>query len=163
MKQFGWIGSALMEFLINFVVSTIPFSLALLTLTVSSSLNMGFEAALHRIASNGEMVIYSATLMAPILYAVVKEPPVAFRRLFIVLGLLVVVMGAGTYVIGMLDGFGEKIVVFSYLCFVFSVLVFLAVLLVQHQLTARENAPKIQANKMRDTLQEYEKRRGINS
>ncbi|WP_417660086.1 hypothetical protein [Pseudidiomarina sp.] len=160
MRTYKWIGKALAEFLINILVSTIPFSMAVLTLMMSSKLNMDFNEAIRKIGSNGELVVYSATLMAPLIYAIIKDPPVRFKGAFAVIGLLLILSGAGVYVIGMLDGFSDRIMTFSFYCFCSSVLVFLMIIILQHEVDSRNNAPKIRSDAVADSLAEYKKHRG---
>lgn len=161
MKAGTWIRAAFKEFFINILISTVPFWVGILIWTLAKSFNLSLTDALYKIASNGELVIYSATLMAPIAYAVVKDPPVKFKVFFQFCSTLVICLGIVIYVIGIFDGFNEDIVKFSFICFLISILIYLAVLLIQNELHFRESATKIREDQMKQTIKDYGKHRGV--
>lgn len=72
--KFRWIGTGLWEFILNVFISTLPISIGVIVLMVSSKHNHSLFQAINYITARGELVIYSATLMAPILYAIQKDP-----------------------------------------------------------------------------------------
>lgn len=157
-----WIAKAFFEFLVNISVSMLPFIFAVVTLMLSAKLDSGFLSYVKKITSNGELIVYSATLMAPIMYAVLRDPPVAFRAGFSIFGAVPVLAGAIVYPIAMLDGFTNKLVVVSAGCFFLAIIVYLALLLVQHEFEHRKSAPQIQDNNRQDRLEGYKKHREIN-
>jgi hypothetical protein len=159
MGQYIWIPRALLEFLINILISTLPFVVGIGTLMLSAKLNLDFFSAFKKISSNGELIIYSATLMAPIMYAVLRDPPVAFRAGFAISGGIPVVLGVLVYVISMTDGFTHRLSILSTICFILAVIVYLLLLLVQHEFEHRKSAPQIQEDRRNDRLDGYRKHR----
>lgn len=159
MNQYTWIPRALLEFLVNILISTLPFLVGIVTLMLSAKLNMDFLGALIKISSNGELIIYSATLMAPIIYAVLRNPPVAFRAGFAICGGIPVVLGVLVYVISITDGFTQRLSLLSAFCFCLAVIVYLLLLLVEHEFEHRKSAPQIQEDRRNDRLDGYRKHR----
>lgn len=159
MDQCVWIGRALLEFIINIMISTLPFIVGIGTLMLSVKLNLDLLGAFEKISSNGELIIYSSTLMAPIMYAVLKDPPVAFRAGFAIFGGIPVVLGVVVYVISMTDGFTNRLSILSIVSFALAVIVYFTLLLVQHQFEHRKSAPQIQEDRRNNRLDGYRKHR----
>lgn len=157
-----WIANAIFEFLVNIIVSMLPFIIAVAILMLSVKLNLGFLESIKKITANGELIIYSATLMAPLMYAVLKDPPIAFRAGFSIFGAIPVLAGAIVYPIAMLDGFTDRLVIVSTCCFFLAITVYLILLLIQHAFQSRQSAPQIQDDNRHNSLEGYKRHREIN-
>ncbi|HCG0872025.1 TPA: hypothetical protein NJF72_000517 [Pseudomonas aeruginosa] len=162
-KKIKWVGSALVEFIINMLVSTLPFTVGVVTIMLSAKLNLDLLPALKKVTSNGELVVYSATLMAPLMYAVLKDPPVSFRVAFAISGGISVVAGVVVYVVGMLDGFTHRLFTISAIFFGCAVFVYLVLLLVQHEFEHRKSATQLRDDEVSSNLAGYKKHRGVRS
>src|SRR5690554_6004048 len=130
--RFKWIGSGIWEFLVNVIISTLPISTGIVVLMVNSKYNYSFIQSLNHITARGELVIYSATLMAPILYAIQKEPPPKLKRFLFLSGMCTLLFGLAIYIAGFADGFSTSIHNFSYVCLGLSLATFLTLNLVNH-------------------------------
>lgn len=161
MKKYKWINSAILEFVVNMAISTLPFSVTILVVTLSSKINLDPSGALLKITKNGELAIYSATLMAPLMYAIMKDPPVNFKAAFALFGGGAIISGVLTYAIGIMDGFTDKIHNFSIAFFSAAVIVYLVFILVQQEFESRRSAPEIQTDTVSNSLKGYKEHRGV--
>ncbi|WP_296230172.1 hypothetical protein [uncultured Pseudomonas sp.] len=157
--KYRWVGSALFECGINLGVSLLPFAVAVIALMLSKTTNKDLGDAFSTVTGKGELIVYSATLMAPIMYAVLRNPPVSFKAAFGIFGAIPVVLGVVVYTIANIDGFSDRLNIFSYGCFALAVIVFFLLLLVEHEFESKKSAPQIQADSRAISLSEYQKHR----
>lgn len=156
-----WTLSAIFEFLVNMIISLSPFIVGIVTMMLSAKWNSDFGAASTEVIKRGELVIYSTTLMAPITYAVLRDPPVKYRGAFGLFCVLSVMIGAIVYAIGYLDNFSTKLIWFSMVTFAISIVVFLVLLLIEHKVKMGSSAPKLQQDASKNLLDAYMRHKGV--
>lgn len=160
--NFRWIYEAISEFMINMLVSLLPFIIGVIVMLYSGKFNYTLNVAIFKIVERGELIIYSSTLMAPIAYAVLRDPPVKFKKIFGLFCLTIIIIGCITYTTGYMSDFSPGIIDFSYYIFFSSILAFLILVLVEQRVKLGESAPQIQQRNSQSLLQSYKRHRGIN-
>ncbi|NHC12152.1 hypothetical protein [Stutzerimonas degradans] len=156
-----WSLSAGFEFLVNMVISLSPFIVGILTMMLSAKWSSDFPTAATEVISRGELVIYSTTLMAPIAYAVLRDPPVKYRGLFGLFCVSSILVGGIVYAIGYVDSFSAGIIKFSVWTFLITISVFLSLLLVDHKVKLGSSAPEIHQKESKTLLDAYKRHKGV--
>lgn len=128
---------------------------------LSQKWNLGFWSAVSEVTKRGELVIYCATLMAPIAYAVLRDPPIRYKGAFSLFCICLIVSCPVVYCIGYLDGFSSGLIFYSLITFICSVVVFFLLLLVDHYMKSSASPLQMQQKNNRDSLAEYKKHRGV--
>lgn len=82
-------GRTLFQLFITVFFSLLPLLLAFITIYYSGEISA--SEVLMRIIGNGELIIYSATLIAPVLYATYKDPPVEWKNFFNFAAVLIII------------------------------------------------------------------------
>lgn len=160
MAEYKWIWSAFVEFSINMIASLLPFAAAIAALMLSGETDYNLHQATNTVTKNGELIIYSATLMAPIIYAVLRDPPVKYRAGFAISSGIPVILGVIVYVLFVTGGtFSEKLLSASISTFCVGVLSYMALLATEHKVKLGESAASIQSNNRESALREYQMHR----
>lgn len=156
-----WIGPPTIEYIINMGISLLPFGIGIMALIFSTKYNLSYPAALYKIIENGELLIYCSTLMAPIAYAVVREPPVKFKALFSLTSIVIIVAGSIIYAIRYFDSLTDSIVMLSQIAFMVSAIIYFALLLLDARATLGASAPMIEQQNSLSAIENYKAHRGI--
>lgn len=125
------IASAAKEILVTLLVSLSPlfFGAWVLTLTQSTKFFPGYLASLISMLQNGELIFYSSTLLAPLIYLLLSDKlngkvfPSKLSHAVIVVGILLVSLT--TFVIFKLDPSAIKIDILNVSYYIFGATVFL--------------------------------------
>lgn len=164
MAEYKWIWSAFIEFIINMLASLLPFCAAIAALMLSGKTSHDLQEAVNSVIKNGELIIYSATLMAPIIYAVLRDPPVKFRALLAISSGIPVMLGVIVYVLFITENeFSDKLITASVITFAIGILSFLSLIAIEHKVKHGESAASIQhtnTNIMLDTYRKHRESKG---
>jgi len=130
----------LFQFLITLIFSLLPliFSSAVIYLTEDKTL----KTIAHQILGNGELVIYSATLLAPVLYATYKNPPVQFKTFFNLIAWLIILINAVFYPLYHMGVIIKDLYAPSLILTAFVLILIYIIMFLEHFAETKTNAPK---------------------
>lgn len=163
MRKYRWVGGALLEFVIVLGVSALPMLGGIAGMWMFSGPDFELGKAVLNITANGELIVYSATLMAPIIYAVLKDPPVSFRAVFAIFGAVPVFFGTLAYAVSMHAEYSDRVISITGYILAWSIVVYFALVMFLHEFEARKSAPQIQDDQRRNSLDGYKEHRGVRS
>lgn len=137
-----WIANrlTLFQFFITLIFSLIPVILAFITIFLTE--DKAFKNIADQVLGNGELVIYSATLLAPVLYTTYKDPPVKYTKSFNLIAWGIVLITAVFYPLFHLGLVIKDPFVPSLWLTAFVLLLIYVNMFLEHLTESKVNAPK---------------------
>lgn len=88
--------TAMLELVVNILVGCLPIWLSAFNYRLSVE-NSDWGAAFYEAITNGELIIYSVSIMGTIFYATLRNPPLPGRNFFSIFCLIIACLGAFFY------------------------------------------------------------------
>lgn len=157
--KYKWVSSGVWEFFVNVFFSGLPLLLGVIGLMLVNDGTRDFQESINYLTNKGELIIYSTTLMAPLIYAIQKDPPPKLKGFMSVFGITILTTGSFVYAFGLSLTFSDFIISLSAICFTCSLILFLTLNLVEHKTHYSKSAPQIFEDQKTNNLDEYQAHR----
>ncbi len=133
--------SAQKEFIYTLLISLSPIVAASFGFWLSDDTSA--YLAINKVIGNGELIIYAATLMAPVVYSTQKDPPIFGKDYFFIFCSLIVAVGVLYYAFYAGGLIKQDVFVFSIGISFISLLVYYISLFYEHRAELATSSPEL--------------------
>lgn len=147
--------SAQGEFFVTLVVSICPL-LATIAAFWFTQTNPALRPALEFAAGEGQLIIYAATLIAPVFYSTLKDPPMKGKNWFFISSLVLLVLSVSFQIFFSMDKVEQKMVSVSYIFAGAALTIFYLNLYFVRKIEQAPSAPGLQTKANTEFTQDFD-------
>lgn len=156
-----WALGAVSEVMLNLIVILIPFGIGFFRYGFyNNGDQFGLINALTESFSVMAVTIFSATVVAPIFYSIIKDPPIKFKAVFLISSILIYTFGVGIYIFEIMEAtVNSSLQIVAWIVLGFAIFLYTFNICVNHYICSTASAPVIMIDRSETAVNEYIKHR----
>ena len=149
-----YLRSAQWELFYILAISLSPIYIASIAIWLTG--NEYFLEAVRRVLEEGELIIYMATLMAPVVYSTQKDPPVKAKNIFLAISGVLISFGVLFYTLHTLKMIQKDIFLLSVIVALIAIILLYLNLFFVHRASTGTNSPFMQQKASAEFKSEFD-------